>query len=273
MRRVILFFIGLFAVCALSASRVDTLEVKSKAMKGKTVKVLFIVPDAAFEADSPRFPVIYLLHGYGGHAFTWITIRPGLKEISDRYDVIFACPDGKSSWYWDSPLNEDSRYETFISSELPAFTDSRYPTIADRKGRAITGLSMGGHGSLWNAIRHQDVFGAAGSVSGGVDIRPFPDSWKMKEQLGERDRNKQRWDDHTVMTQLDKLTPGALAINFCCGVDDFFYEVNCNLHDELVRRKIPHDFTSRPGAHTLEYWANAIDYHLLFFLKYFKGAE
>ena len=40
--------------------------------------------------------------------------------------------------------------------------------------RAISGLSMGGHGALWSAIRHKDVFGAAGSMSGGVDIRPFP---------------------------------------------------------------------------------------------------
>ena len=44
--------------------------------------------------------------------------------------------------------------------------------IPEKRGRAITGLSMGGHGALWNAIRHKDVFGAAGSTSGGVDIRP-----------------------------------------------------------------------------------------------------
>ena len=34
-------------------------------------------------------------------------------------------------------------------------------------------------------IRHKDVFGAGGSTSGGVDIRPFPNNWEMKKQLGE----------------------------------------------------------------------------------------
>ena len=48
---------------------------------------------------------------------------------------------------------------------------------------------MGGHGALWLAIRHQDIFGAAGSTSGGVDIRPFPDNWDMKKQLGEYKNN------------------------------------------------------------------------------------
>ena len=44
-------------------------------------------------------------------------------------------------------------------------------------------LSMGGHGALWNAIRHSDIFGAAGSMSGGVDIRPFPDNWRKFEAV------------------------------------------------------------------------------------------
>ena len=67
-------------------------------------------------------------------------------------------PDGKNTWYWDSPLNADVRYETFISNELVKYVDSHYKTVADRKGRAITGLSMGGHGAMWNGLRHSDVF-------------------------------------------------------------------------------------------------------------------
>ena len=67
-----------------------------------------------------------------------------------------------------------SAMKLFISSELVKYIDEHYKTIADRKGRAITGLSMGGHGAMWNAIRHKDMFGASGSTSGGMDIRPFP---------------------------------------------------------------------------------------------------
>ena len=95
---------------------------------------------------------------------------------------------------------------------------------------------MGGHGGMWLSIRHKDVFGAGGSTSGGVDIRPFPHEWKMKEQLGELSKNRQRWDEHTVMTQLDKIQNGDLALIIDCGTGDFFLEVNQKFHEELEKR-------------------------------------
>ena len=91
--------------------------------------------------------------------------------------MIIVCPDGGfGSWYWDSPVDAGSQYETYVSNELVTWIDSKYKTIKTRKGRAITGLSMGGQGALYLAFRHQDIFGAAGSMSGGVDIRPFPET-------------------------------------------------------------------------------------------------
>ena len=191
------------------AAKVDTLSVRSNAMN-KNVTVLTVRPDKAVGGE--KCPVIYLLHGHGGNAFTWMTIKPDLPQIADREGIIFVCPDGKNSWYWDSPKNKDYRYETFVSSEMINYIDKHYKTIADRRGRAITGLSMGGHGALWNAIRHKDVFGAAGSTSGGVDIRPFPKNWLMSEQLGTIEENRQVWDDHTVINQVDKLQNGDLAL-------------------------------------------------------------
>ena len=212
----------LTALCA-QAARVDTLSVASPKMK-RNIPVVVIVPEQALAGNS--CPTLYLLHGHGGNAFTWPTIKPELPQMADRDGIIVVCPDGEASWYWDSPLHAESQFETFISGELPAWIDARYPTIAAREGRAITGLSMGGHGALWNAVRHPDVFGAAGSTSGGVDIRPFPDSWEMKEQLGELKDNPARWDAHTVINAVDSLHDGDLSIIFDCGYDDFFYEVH-----------------------------------------------
>lgn len=177
---------------------------------------------------------------------------------------------GKNSWYWDSPLNPSYRYETFISSELVKYIDEHYKTIADRKGRAITGLSMGGHGAMWNAIRHKDIFGGAGTTSGGMDIRPFPKNWEMSKQLGDYDSNKEVWDNHTVINLIDGLENGDLAIIIDCGESDFFLKVNQNLHHRLLEKKIDHDFITRPGAHNGQYWNNSIDYQILFFDKFFK---
>ena len=134
------------------AAKVDTLLIKSPSMN-KEVQVVVVTPDAASGKKAVACPTIYLLHGYGGNAKTWIGIKPNLPQIADEKGIIFVCPDGKTSWYWDSPVNPSFRYETFISSELVKYIDEHYKTIADRKGRAITGLSMGGHGAMWNAIR------------------------------------------------------------------------------------------------------------------------
>ena len=143
-------------------------------------------------------------------------------------------------------------------------------TYNNRKGRAITGFSMGGHGALWLAFRHPDTYGACGSISGGVDIRPFPENWEMKQLLGPYSENPQRWNEYTVINQLPyNSKSGPLAIIIDCGYYDFFYTVNQKLHEKLRYYNIPHDFLTRPGGHTHEYWNNAIDYQLLFFYKYF----
>lgn len=249
------------------AAKVDTLSVRSNAMN-KNVTVLTVRPDKAVGGE--KCPVIYLLHGHGGNAFTWMTIKPDLPQIADREGIIFVCPDGKNSWYWDSPKNQAYRYETFVASELVKHTDKNYATIPEKKGRAITGLSMGGHGALWLAIRHKEIFGAGGSTSGGVDIRPFPKNWEMNKQLGDYESDKTLWDQHTVITQVDKIKDGDLALIIDCGEQDFFLEVNKALHKVLLEKNISHDFITRPGGHNGQYWNNSIDYQILFFDKFFK---
>lgn len=250
------------------AARIDTLTVKSEKMN-KGIEVVVIVPDKAI--NNQACPTLYLLHGYSGDARTWINIKPELPQMAEKDGVTVVCPDGENSWYWDSPNNPDSQFETFVSKELVEYIDTNYSTIKNRNGRAITGLSMGGHGGLWLSIRHKDIFGAGGATSGGVDIRPFPNNWEMKKQLGERNENKELWDKHTVINQLDKINNGDLAIIFDCGTNDFFFEVNNNLHAELLKRGISHDYITRPGIHDGKYWNNSIEYQWLYFCKFFKG--
>jgi S-formylglutathione hydrolase FrmB len=248
-------------------AQIDVLKVKSETMK-KEIEVVVIRPYKAVKGE--KCPVVYLLHGHGGHAKTWIQVRPDLPEIANQQEIIFVCPDGGTSWYWDSPVIEESRYETFISKELVNYIDTHFATIANRSKRAISGLSMGGHGAMWNAIRHQDVFGAVGSTSGGLDIRPFPNKWDMKKYLGERDENPDIWDNHTVINQLDQLEDGNLAIIIDCGTEDFFLDVNKAVHEQLLQQEVSHEFILSPGAHNGDYWKNSIGYQINFFKKFFE---
>ena len=251
------------------AAGVERLSVPSASMN-KEIPVLVVLPDIALASEGKSCPVVYLLHGYGGNAETWLTVKPDLPQIADQKGIIFVCPDAQNSWYWDSPVDSAFRYETFVASELVGYIDLHYKTIAERKGRAIAGLSMGGHGALWIAFRHQDAFGACGSMSGCADIRPFPNNWEISRRLSSLAENPKLWDEYTVINNLDSLRGAALAILIDCGVEDFFLDVNKELHASLLARQIDHDFTIRPGGHNRAYWRNAIDSQILFFEKYFR---
>ena len=252
----------------LRAATVDTVETYSPSMK-KTIKAVVIKPEAYNTAR--ELPVVYLLHGYSGNYSDWIKKAPGFEKAADDHQLIIVCPDGNNSWYWDSPVDDKFKYETYISGELVKWIDGNYKTIKNKKGRAITGLSMGGHGALYLALTHQDVFGAAGSMSGGVDIRSFPENWEMAARLGKYAERPDNWERNTIINMLHLLTAKSLALIIDCGIDDFFFRVNENLHQQLLLRNIPHDYVTRPGAHNWQYWNNAIKYQLLFMSNYFKS--
>lgn len=264
------FFSIIFSLLALAtfAASVDIRHLKSDLVEGGD-DIFVITPD---NPDGKTFPTVYLLNGFGGDRTQFLRLRPDLPRLADLYGIIFVLPSGKDSWYWDSPVNKNMQMESFITKELIPWVDANYPTKAEPSQRAVSGLSMGGHGALWLAMRHTDIFGSAGSMSGGVDIRPFMKKWKMENLIGPRDKNPEMWDNSTVIVQAEQLTPGQLNITFDCGTDDFFAEVNENLHRLLLEKKIPHDYTSRPGNHTPAYWANSLLYHIVFFDEAFKAA-
>jgi S-formylglutathione hydrolase FrmB len=137
----------------LFAGTVDTISVASKSMR-KSIKCVVIKPDS-YKIGSALYPTVYLLHGHGGRYDNWIKRVNQLKHHADEFQILIVCPDGAvSSWYFDSPVDTTMRYESFVATEVPNYIDSKYRTIKDRNARAITGLSMGGHGGLFLGFRH-----------------------------------------------------------------------------------------------------------------------
>lgn len=266
-KRISFFGILLLIFRIAQAGTVDTVDTYSAKMK-KSIKAVVARPDNYNSKEN--WPVLYLLHGYGGSYNNWPK-NVDLGKLADTYEMMIVCPDGAvGSWYWDSPIDPAFQYETYVALELPKWVDEHYKTRKQNKGRAITGLSMGGHGALYLAFRHQDVFGAAGSMSGGVDIRPFPNNWDMAKRLGAYANQPQRWEQNTVINLLHLLTPKSLALIIDCGTEDFFFKVNENLHQQLLLRNIPHDYYTRPGAHNWDYWKNSLQYQLLFMRDFFN---
>lgn len=254
------------------AAHVDTLEIFSAVMR-KNIKCLVVTPDN-YRATGQPYPVLYLLHGWSGNFAGWISEAPQLRQHADNYQMLIVCPDGGyDSWYLDSPVDSTVRYDTYISKEVVGFIDYYYNTRRERAGRAIAGLSMGGHGAITLAIKHLDIFGAAGSMAGGLELRTFKkNDWRLQKVLGNPDTHWDNWENSSAVSLVPRLNSRTdLALIIDCGLGDFFLETNREMHRQLLAINFPHEYTERPGEHNGEYWSSAVDYQALFFHKFFEN--
>lgn len=248
----------------------DTAQVYSESMQ-KNIPALIILPEN-YDASATKltYPALYMLHGHSGDFIGYYFHMADLQTLANQYQMILVCPDGGyNSWYMDAPIGTDCKYETFISFELTSYVDKNYSTRPHKDSRAICGISMGGYGALYNAIRHPDIFGAAGSMSGAVDFTPFPTEWQLSDRLGPYLLNKKRWESYSLINMIGEI-PKDLAILVDVGVRDFFVQVNRNFHNKLLQAHIPHDYIEREGDHDWNYWANACRFQMLFFHHFFN---
>jgi S-formylglutathione hydrolase FrmB len=247
----------------------------------KTYKAAVVLPDSYAKNKKAAYPVLYLLHGAFGHFSNWLAKTPDkslVHRLSDQYNLIIVLPEGETfSFYLDSPMDKGSQFETYITQDVIGAIDKTYRTVRGRQGRVISGLSMGGHGALYLSGRHPELFAAAGSMSGALDLstanrRLTPEEVKFRQNvfapiLGTEEANPQLYAANSVMMMADKLRANALPLIIDCGVDDGLIDINRELHRRLVYNHTPHDYAERPGAHTWEYWQNSLPYHVLFFSK------
>jgi putative tributyrin esterase len=276
-----LCFIRLYSHAAIA----DTIAIPSKAM-GVTYKAIVVKPDT-YKSNQVSYPVLYLLHGGSGHYSDWITNTPNpnlVKNLADQYNMIFVLPEGEEfGWYLDSPFDKKNQFETYITKEVIPSIDKNYRTISNKNGRVITGLSMGGHGAMYLANRNPDLFAAAGTMSGAMDMdytkydvnADFKKALKegFEKLLGTQDLANDLFVKNSIINMVENIKKNNMPIIIDCGVDDFLIEVNRELHQRLLYRKIPHDYTERPGGHSWEYWENSLPYHVLFFSKALKNGS
>ena len=116
-----------------------------------------------YAAGDRRYPVLYWLHGLGGNennrpASLGPRILAAMKDGLPPFIVIFV-NGADYTFYVDSP-DRAIPAATVLISELIPHVDATYRTIADRRGRAIEGFSMGGFGALHHAMKRPDLFGS-----------------------------------------------------------------------------------------------------------------
>jgi enterochelin esterase-like enzyme len=151
---------------------VERIKVHGKSLEGNLEgdspdRDVFVYLPPSYAANrEQRYPVVYLLHGYGLTAERWMTFA-NLAETSNKNiakgtmkEMILVSPDAftkyNGSMYSSSATIGD--WETFIAEDLVSYIDSHYRTITDRMSRGLGGHSMGGYGTMRIGMKRPDVF-------------------------------------------------------------------------------------------------------------------
>lgn len=274
---VILFMLG---SCALlraqeipsEGGRVYNLTMPSTLMQGDRNYSVYL-PEG-YETDTlRRYPVLYLLHGLGNtNTKGWVE-RGNVEAIVNRViaegracPMVIIMPDAGT----DGPgyfNREGWPYEDYFFQELIPYMESHYRILPDAMHRAISGLSMGGGGTLVYALRHPELFAAACPLSALVTFptRSNNDSgWMDKYPQVRAWATSAMQPENAPLDLIRNATPEQLsAISrvrwyIDCGDDDYLYEGNLALYMLLREKQIPFQYRMRDGAHNWLYWQSAL---------------
>jgi S-formylglutathione hydrolase FrmB len=135
---------------------------------GQRTHLEVLLPDG-YESTTQRYPVLYLLGGHLGTYQQWPT-KSDVVAFARRLPVIVVMPDSGNGWFVNPANGGGPRWEDYIIDELIPYVDTHYRTVANRTGRAVAGLSMGGLAAFDYAARHPDMFVAAASFSGSLNL-------------------------------------------------------------------------------------------------------
>lgn len=210
-----------------------------------------------------NYPLLFMLHGHSGDYKQWSEIVD-LKHYANKYNFVIVCPDGNfDSWYVDSPILKESKFETYFFNDLVQEIFQKYKI--DSSNIFITGLSMGGHGAINLFLNHPEFFKSAGSTSGILDLLPFPDNWEIKSVLGDQRNHKENWLNYSAIYNLEKIKNLNKSMIVDCGTEDFAYDVNRRFRDSCSVYGINLNFIQTSGNHSSDYWAKSILKHFEFF--------
>jgi putative tributyrin esterase len=256
--KTILFTVFLFLIVCPAFAQ-DTLIYKTEYLS-KPDTVLIFKPRQYTSGEN--WPLVYLLHGYGGSYNRWNSIMNAQKQ-ADRYGFIIVCPDGNlNSWYINSPVKKNSQFQSFFFNELYPDILKKYKVNPNQV--FISGLSMGGHGALSLFIHRPDLFLSAGSTSGVMDLQKSSDKYGLTSLTGLASESG-GWNNFSVLYQIEKLKGSEKQLIFDCGTEDPFHPGNVQLMEKCDSLSLKATFISQPGKHDRYYWEKSIQKHFEFF--------
>jgi enterochelin esterase-like enzyme len=229
---------------------------ESKAVRGR-VHLVVLLP-AGYERGSERYPVVYFLHGLPASSTAYRDVGFLRQALTGQTrQAILVAPQAARDHDTDPEYLDwgpGRNWEQAVSQELPAYLDSHFRTIPDRRARALVGLSAGGYGAVSLALHHLDDFAVVESWSGY--FHPTNPAGTAKLNLGSTAKNRRANVHNAVAPLRQAFRAHPTFFGFYVGRGDArFRAENVALHRELVAAGVPHVFRLYPGAHARSVWS------------------
>lgn len=260
----------------------DNLSMTSEILNMERKYSIYLPPD--YETSERSYPVLYLLHGAGNDHTAWIQMGEVLS-ITDQAikngtatAMIVVMPDASAGQggYTNGPGDWD--YEDFFFEEFIPHVEKAFRIKQRKRYRAVSGLSMGGGGAFYYALHRPDLFSSACPLSATTGPAAREDTKRYMERRGKPDDSSEEMDiwfaSYSVLEMVKTMPEKDLkSVKWYidCGDDDFLFEGNSRVHIQLRKRKIPHEYRVRDGAHNWTYWRQSLPEVLSFVSKTFHG--
>ena len=219
---------------------------------------LTVYTPAGYETSGKRYPVFYLLHGMGGDENAWSELgratqildnliaqgkaEPMIVVMTNGNIALEAAPGESSLGYvpptFQLPKTMEGSFETHFP-EVVKFIDKHYRTKANKKSRAIAGLSMGGFHSLHISKQYPDMFNYVGLFSAAIMPGKNATSPIYENMEGK------------LATQFAKK-PALYWI--AIGKTDFLYKANVEYRKLLDEKDYPYEYFENEDGHIWRNW-------------------
>ncbi len=287
---VLLLAASILSLPAHAQSRIDCNALDSKILKYPVHYCVYL--PAGYDAGAKktplrRYPVLYFLHGLGDNEQTlfnsggW-TLLDDLRQKHKVGDFLIVAPEGRRSFYINS-ADGSVRYSDFFLQEFIPAIEKKYRVSGGRRNRAISGISMGGYGALRFAFSHPELFPAVSAQSAAL-ITESPQELDAADRSGASlgktlaavfgdPINVSHWKANSPFLLARRNAAGLrkMAIYFNCGQDDNygFEKGAAELHDQLQKEGVKHEYHPYPGDHSLTYFLSHFEEVLMFHSRAF----
>ncbi|HEX5000210.1 MAG TPA: alpha/beta hydrolase family protein [Terriglobia bacterium] len=270
-----------------TGSRVEYKTLHSKLLNQDLAYGLYLPP--SYAKSDKKYPVLYFLHGLNENEKRWST-RGETDLLLDRMvaegkigEFIVAIPNAANSFYTNARGGRQEPWEDYIVQEFIPAIESANRVIGTRATRGISGISMGGYGSLKIAMKHPEMFGSVSAHSAAliVDLdhavapaRQLERFRPLFDQIFAINTDLTYWNANNPLEFAKDTTKlKNLKIYADCGTeDDYGFFDGLKAFDQtLTKASYPHEAHLYAGNHGWDFAKQHTTESLLFHWKAFDS--